>query len=299
MDVSHITNILSGLGKNQVTSPIKENDFQENRVAEYYSKIITNDIYKGLDDICFITNRYKPKKSQQKISIHTNKMNKTNLLEHKTNHVKSNDDCYNLVYALACIRNTMLTLEKRQSKIVEVFNHFIQDMKNFVGQNTCKMLHIDTINNEKVSKNMLLDTLDISFENELNPQQVETIMKVASRMLSLNLAIIDTTDKVVCMVYLPTNTNHDEYLVIYGTKKGYMLGDSVQKDQLNNKCIKQKLTELKQQDNFQENLKNQSVKDLRNIAKDIGIDTVDTHTGKLYTKNDLKQLIEAQLKTII
>jgi hypothetical protein len=285
MDVSHITKLLSNLGRNQVTSPIKENDFQENKVADYYSKILRKDIFNSLDDILVITNRYKPNRTQQQVR------NNTHNQPIKLNKIKNNSNSYNLVYALACIRDTMLTLEKRDSKILEVTNQFIQEMKDYVAQCTCKKLNLDTINNEKVSKSVLLDNLD--------NQHLETIVKVASRVLSLNLAVIDINTNVVCKEHLSTNTNHEEYLLVCGIGDGYMLGDSVQQTKINNKCIKQKISALKQQDNFEENLKNLSVKDLRNIAKDIGIDTVDTHTGKLYAKSDLKQLIEAQLKTII
>jgi hypothetical protein len=311
MDVSHITDLLSNLGKNQVTLQINDNDFQETRVEAYYAKNVSKDIFAGLDDIAMMCNRAPTKTSRQKVSVEVVntkpiKPTKTTKVTQPTSRITT--PTYNLVYALACIRDTMLTLETNQDKILDITRQFSNTLKDYVAQCTAKKLNIE-INDEKVSKDVLRQYLDMALESNANQMpmhhnQYDIIIKVSSRYLQKNIVVLQSnnlTNDVLAKEYLESNSNTTEYITIQRTmndnKANFTLGDDTPCTTIDNICIQNAIMKLKQQEGFQENLKQQSVKDLRFIAKDIGIETVDTHTGKLYSKSDLKQLIEAQLRT--
>jgi hypothetical protein len=136
----------------------------------------------------------------------------------------------------------------------------------------------------------------------LQHNQYDVIIKVSSRYIQKNIVVLQSnnqTIEVLAKEYLDSNSNTAEYITIQKTMNNFTLGDDTQCTTIDKICIQNAIRKLKQQEGFQENLKHQSVKDLRFIAKDIGIETVDTHTGKLYSKGDLKQLIEAQLRTLL
>lgn len=319
MDVSHITNLLSSLGKNQVTLPIFENDFQETKVESYYMKNVSKDIFADLDDIVLMSQRYHknlPLKTSKKVRVFG--VSETSASASVTPSTQSNasvpPSCkpsikaptYNVVYALACIRDNMLTLENKQDKIRDHTNQFSTTLREYVAQCTVRKLNIE-INDEKVSKDILKEYLDMALESNINGMpmhhnQYDIIVRVASRYLQKNIAIIMQKNDVLVKEYLESNDNIAEYITIQMTSTdnqvSFTLGDNVSASTINNAYHQAAMRKLKLKDDFQENLKHQSVKDLRCIAKDIGIDTVDANTGKLYSKADLKHLIEAQLKTV-
>jgi len=305
MDVSHITNILSNLGKNQVTMQINDNDFQETRVEAYYTKTVSKDLFAGLDDIAMICNRVPTKTSRQKVYEEV-KMKAIKPIKLTQPIPRITTPTYNIVYALACISDTMLTLETNQDKILDVSRQFSNALKDYVAQCTSKRLNIE-INDEKVSKEVLRQYLDIALECNANQMplqhnQYDVIIKVSSRYIQKNIVVLQSnnqTIEVLAKEYLDSNSNTAEYITIQKTMNNFTLGDDTQCTTIDKICIQNAIRKLKQQEGFQENLKHQSVKDLRFIAKDIGIETVDTHTGKLYSKGDLKQLIEAQLRTLL
>lgn len=301
MDVSHITALLSNLGKNQVTLQINGNDFEETLVEEYYMKNVSRDIFADLDDLALVCNKsYKsaPRKSTVTMITKPTKVNKM---------VKPTTK-YNLVYAMACIRDTLLTLETRQDKIFDVTKQFSTLLKDFVAHCPVRRLNIE-INEEKVSKDALQHLLDMAIEHCVSAtipiqfNHYEVLVKVVSRFLHKNIAILQTNANdndfdVLAKEYLETNENSADYVTIMTMNTfNFVLGDTLSAINIDNIYKQKTIRKLKQQDGFVENLKHQSVKDLRFIAKDIGIETVDTHTGKLYSKSDLKQLIEAQLRT--
>lgn len=305
MDVSHITALLSNLGKNQVTLQINCNGFEETLVEEYYMKNVSRDIFADLDDLALVCNKsYKsvPRKSTVTMITKPTKINKIVKPEGQTT------TKYNLIYAMACIRDTLLTLETRQDKIFDVTKQFLTLLKDFVAQCPVRRLNIE-INEEKVSKDVLLQFLDIAIEHCVSAtipiqfNHYEVLVKVVSRFLHKNIAILQTNANdndfdVLAKEYLETNENSAEYVTIMTMNTcNFVLGDTLSAINIDNVYKQNAIRKLKQQDGFVENLKHQCVKDLRFIAKDIGIDIVDTHTGKLYSKSDLKQLIEAQLRT--
>lgn len=317
MDVSHITNLLSSLGKNQVTLPIQENEFQETKVEAYYTKHVSKDIFADLDDIVLMSQRYHkniPTKPSMKVrapvvseaspSIKATQQ-KSTVVAHCKPPQRIQVPTYNLVYALACIQDNMLTLESKQEKVLDVTNKFSTTLREYAAQCTARKLCIE-LNDEKVSKETVRQYLDMALESNVNGlpmhhNQYDMIVRIASRYLQKNIAIQQDND-VVVKEYLDSNKNIDEYITIQMTKSGQTisctLGDSVLATTINHAYHQAAIRRLKQQEDFQENLKHQSVKDLRCIAKDIGIDTIDAHTGKLYSKSDLKQLIEAQLRSV-
>lgn len=168
-------------------------------------------------------------------------------------------------------------------------------------QCTNKKLNIDTINQQKVCKTSILDYLTFEINDNsinLNREQIESVVRVASRVLRVNIAVIDKDNNgiVICKEYLDSNENLEEFVNINKEDNHFELGGSIRYDEMQRQCVQRNIMRYKSQDSHGEKLKNSSVKELRNIAKDIGIDIVNTHTGKLFTKGELKLLIEAQLK---
>lgn len=304
MDVSHITALLSNLGKNQVTLQINGNNFEETLVEEYYMKNVSRDIFADLDDLSLVCNKsYKsvPRKSTVITKQINTKINK--MVKPTTKH--------NLLYAMACIRDTLLTLETSQDKIFDVTKQFSTLLKDFVAQCPVRRLNIE-INEERVSKDALQQFLDMAIDMAIEHSvsatiPIQVLVKVVSRFLHKNIAVLQTNGNdntntfdfdVLAKEYLETNENNAEYVTIMTMNTGnFVLGDTLPAINIDSVYKQKAIRKLKQQDGFVENLKHQSVKDLRFIAKDIGIETVDTHTGKLYSKSDLKQLIEAQIRT--
>lgn len=304
MDVSHITTLLSNLGKNQVTLQINENDFQETKVEAYYMKNVTKDIFDGLDDIASmcknkskVKNKNPTTTSRVKVEVTKNK---------PTNPVKTTTALsHNLVYTLACIRNTMLTLETKQDRIIDITVQFSLALREYVAQCTARRLNI-----ESCSKDMIIEQLHTALELDVNGMSlhhnhIDIIVKVASRYLQKNIVVLQSHNQnneveVLAREYLESNTNIAEYITIQTTIKdnqpNFTLGENASSTKVDNIYKENAIRKLKQQEGFQEKLKSQTVKDLRFIAKDIGIDIVDAHTGKLYSKSDIKQLIEAQLR---
>lgn len=310
MDISHITHLLSNLGKNQVTLPIKDNSFQETLVDDHYkAKLMAHDPFEGLDDIATMAHKYKPIHNQTKrqttavgkprssgsthVGIHPQQVQKP-LITQVASH--------NLVYALASLKDTMLTLQKNQDKINDVSNKFLTELRDYVSQCTSKKLGIETINRVKVSKANLLDYLKVHIETDsvelaLTKEQRETIVRIASQVVRKNIVVYDEQDGVLCKEYIPTNDNVEEYIIIKRQgNTNFVIGDSISQRQLEVKCENDNIRKLKEQDEYEEKLKNLSVKDLRAIANDIGVETIDTHTGKLLSKTNLKLLVEAKVK---
>ncbi len=313
MDISHITSLLSNLGKNQVTLLIKDNGFQETLVDDHYkAKLVAHDPFEALDDIATMARKYKPSHNITKghsVAVEKPKASGSKQVATKpvqVHQVHQADTTqvgsHNLVYALACLKDTMLTLQTNRDKVNDVSNKFLTELKDYVSQCTSKKLGIETINNIKVSKANLLEYLKVSVgtgcvELALTTEQREAIVRVASQVLRKNIVIYDKQDKVVCKEYIPTNDNIEEYIIIKCQgDTNYVIGDSITQRQLEGKCEQDNIRKLKEQDNYEEKLKNLSVKDLRAIANDIGVETIDTHTGKLLSKTNLKLLVEAKVK---
>lgn len=303
MDISHITKLLSSLGRNQVTIPIVSNEYIETNVHSLYNSILKNDIFDECDDLMKEVQKYKGTiKSKQLIKKPKNNIQYVEVsrdnLENTT--VKKDSSMYlNLLHVFACIKDNTLTFETNEDKILMFTNSYLRDLLNYVSNNTeLKSIMLD---DKKLTKVLLLQELtklinmnDFNIDNETS----KLLIALTSKYLKKHIVLYNNNKNVIYNEFDYTDDNIEDVLCI--TKMNgnlYYFDEIMNVNVFKSKYIKDNKDMIKLQDNYKENLKSLSVKDLRQIAKKLCIDIIDTHTSKLYSKVDLRLLIEAQLNS--
>jgi hypothetical protein len=306
MDISHITNLLSSLGKNQVNIPIIENDFNETKVDIFYTHLFAKNEFDTLDDISAIIKHKKPyvskmnKKPQLSNTDLTNKIS----VHKKVESIIDNQNRYNLMYTLACVKDNNLMFERSHEKIIQKSISYLNDLLNFINNSVLKKLGIEELNNEKTSKQFIIQQLTRMLSDKcymktsLTSFEYELLIKLSSKYLQKQIVLYNHIGVIMYSEY-DQDSKFDDVVVIKKNKdiELYSMEDILKVHVFKDKFTKENIEVIKSQNNYQENLKSLSVKDLRQTAKNIGVDIVDTHTGKLYSKGDLRLLIEAKIRT--
>jgi hypothetical protein len=306
MDISHITKLLSSLGKNQVTIPIVTNEYNETNVHSLYGSTLKDDIFNHCDDFMKEIQKHKGVNSNNQV-IKKNKISYSDKIEKKTTNSivqKDNSVYFNLIHVFACVQNNMLIFETKNEKILTAINSYLRELQNYVSNNTdFKSVMID---DKKITKVTLLQELtkilnfnDLSLHLHIDNETNKLLILLNSKYLTKHIVLYDNKGEIIYYQFDYTNDNIEDVLCITKGDNGiYYLEEILKVQVFKEKFIKNNITAIKQEENYKENLKSLSVKDLRQIAKKLCIDIVDTHTSKLYSKTELRLLIEAQLNSI-
>lgn len=299
MDISHITNLLSSLGKNQVTIPILSNDFIETKVDNLYVSVLNNDIFDLLDDMnkelqMNKGKQYKQKKPRDKECY--------GIVERKNSDAQhSNRMIYtNIIHLFACIHDNTLMFDKNPDKISLFTNAYLRSLINYVNEQVIRSIIID---DRKLTKATIVQDLsniinDINLSD--NTENFKLLISLSSKYLMKHIILVNVKGDVVYSEF-DYNTNEFEDVVIIiksDTTTECHLDDIIKTDVYKDDYVKKNINEIKLENNYKENLKSLSVKDLRIIAKKLCIDIIDAHTSKLYSKVDLRLLIEAKINSI-
>ena len=303
MDISHITNLLSSLGKNQVTIPIISNDFVETKVDAFYSSVLHNDVFELLDDMSKEIQHNKGNKGKQvkQIKSHKSLHNKECNINVKTNDLPCEKMAYtSILHVLACVYDNLLMFEKNNDKISLFINSYLRNLINLVNETNIKQLIID---DKKFTKAVIIQELSNMIETSTyhdNPDTSKLILSLSSKYLMKHIVLMENKGNVLYIEFDYNNNDIEDVVLIKksDTNTKYYLDDVIKADMYKQDYVIKNINEIKLQDNYKENLKSLSVKDLRIIAKKLCIDTLDTHTGKLYSKVDLRLLIEAKINSI-
>ena len=121
--------------------------------------------------------------------------------------------------------------------------------------------------------------------------------QVSVKVLQHNIVILFDNKQVVMNII----ENEEFKTIVVNTKLigetfVYNLEDIMKKEDVKLHIMQITKTYLKNDANLQEKLKSMCVKNLRQLAQDIGIDIVNSETEKQYTKGELKNLIETKLE---
>ncbi len=315
MDISHITNLLSSLGKNQVTIPIVSNEFIETNVDSFYTSVLKNDIFEDCDDLMKGMQNNKTRiKVKQVISNDINKTrvdlkNNVNLSQSECNnkeeHYDKKDNLHvtyeNILHLLACIQDNLLVFEKNTTKHINIY---VKDLLNFVSNNP--ELKSVNIGDKKFTKTAILQELmkllnidDASKYKSIDVDTIKLLLTISSKYLNKHIILYNGKAEIVYCEFDYTNHNIEEIVLITKSDTdNYNLNEVMKVSVFKDMYVKENINEIKQQDNYKENLKSLCVKDLRQIAQKLCIDIIDTHTSKLYSKVELRLLIEAKLNSI-
>lgn len=314
MDISHITKLLSSLGANQVTIPILSNEFIETNVDTHYNSIMKNDIYESCDDLIKeIQSKKNETGAQHKKVLSKSKVNSNSTFH---NHSRSTPTSVNMenqpsekhkilyvniLQLFASIKDNLLVFEKNVQKIV---NSFLTDLLNFASNNTD--LKSIVIEDKKVLKTVVLQELmklinvdDMSFYKGVSIETMKLLTAISSKFLGKYIVVYNAKAEILYCEFDYNNEDVEDVVIItQDNNHQYSIDEIMKVSDFTKVYVKNSIDEIKQQDNYKENLKSLSVKDLRQIAKRLCIDIVDAHTSKLYSKVDLRLLIEGKLNSI-
>jgi hypothetical protein len=190
--------------------------------------------------------------------------------------------------------------EKSNDKISLFINSYLRNLINFVNEQNIKNIVIE---DRKLTKAVVLQELSNIIENKSYHDNTDTqklLVSLSSRYLMKHIVLMDSKGTVTYSEFNYNNNDIEDVVLITKSDNNskYYLDDVVKADVYKQDYVIKNINDIKLQDNYKENLKSLSVKDLRTIAKKLCIDTADTHTGKLYLKVDLRLLIEAKLNSI-
>jgi hypothetical protein len=301
MENTHnIETILQSLKDNRVSINIIENEYCETNGEKYRSdKFGKNDMFIGMDDLM---TEYKHMKSRTSLKYQQNQKkqykNQTHSFQEK---MPSLSSLSKLIYSLACLYQNdecKFILQCKKDITKKEYESIVQPFKNIVlekiaclsnkykiSKKKLQNLYVeycsdDSINNVDIFKEDIQEDIYnmLSFIGEIvqynlilnNDNNKEIYIKVCNDFPVAKLSILHNN----CIPYLK------EVVPIQKVENDYVL-------QYNSDEI------------FLENLKTNSVKDLRQIAINIGIDLFSNNTTdekKLYKKVELRQLIEAKVK---
>lgn len=309
MDISHITKLLSSLGQNQVTIPIITNDFIETKVDGFYSSILKCDVFDLLDDMNKEIYKHKGNKGRHVNLSKSNKLSqnhdstvvtKPDTIQTSFERESPKNTYSNIIHVLACVNDNLLMFERNSEKIISFVTSYMRNLINFVNNLNMKSLMID---DKKITKSLIVQQLssisdDISCINNNDIQNM--LISLSSKYLMKHIILMNKNMDIIFSHFDYTNNDIEDVILISVNDNNteYLLNDVVKVDVYKEDYVKTNINDIKKQDNYKENLKSLCVKDLRNIAKKLCIDIVDTHTDKLYSKVDLRLLIEAKLNSI-
>jgi hypothetical protein len=300
MDISHITKLLSSLGKNQVTIPITSNDFIETKVDVLYGTIFDHDVFESLDDMSKEIQRCKGK-SVKGISVKCTKpLCNISHDDCESNNLKTQNDkmiCTSITHILACVNDNLLMFEKNGDKISLFMNSYLRSLINFVNEQNIKSLVID---DTKLAKAVIIQELSNMIEGKPVHHTQNLVISLSSKYLMKHIVLMDNKGNVLYSEFDYNNNDIEDVILIIKNDNNteYYLDDVIKVDLYKKSYVIKNINDIKLQNNYKENLKSLTVKDLRIIAKKLCIDIVDADTSKLYSKVDLRLLIEAKINSI-
>lgn len=315
MDLSYITHILSSLKENQVNLPIVTNGFEET-VASPYQEGMHKDPFESLDDMQSIirnnkrhsmTTQSQPQLSnqqkkhennsappprnvqlqceQQKVSQASQASTSATPISNINKGVKS------LLAALVCVRDPTLTLcnpATRHSKVIELLDMVVR----YIAGTPSKNLNITSQTVKKFTKGQLQEFVTGLKDGKVIIQDARSvIIELVARTLGHNVLIL--IKDIVHYVYNVHEHDTDNMTIVL------TYDDSLNEYEFDAVKAMTRITANQTQGAAEENLKLMSVKDLRQKAQEISISTVDPSTNKLYTKTELRRLVENKLKTSV
>ena len=306
MDISHITNLLSSLGKNQVTIPIVTNGFIETNVDSLYRSIIKDDIFEECDDLMKEIQKNKIGNKNKPAAKHTNTHNVEPIKEVRRVSMQQqyNSVYHNIIHIFACVHDNLVMFETSEDKIITSIKSYLTDLQTYVSNNTdFKSIMIE---DRKLSKSLISQEFmkmisygSLSLYQSIDLSLIKLLIHVSSKYLRKHIVLYNNTNDIIYCEFDYTDEAIEDVLCI--TKRNdnqYFYDENVSVSVFKEKYINDNKRMITIEDNYKENLKSLSVKDLRQVAQKLCIDIVDTHTNKLYTKGDLRLLIEAKLNTI-
>lgn len=298
MDSSRITTILTSLTKNLVSIPIVTNGFEETKAYSYTTSVSEVDEYDSLDDlVCALRNM---KHSQTPIT-------KSRTIIQKVEKEQKKDEVIgkpiqSLLFALMCTDNPVLSVSvQTSSQLEKQANIFYQRIRECIVNSPIKSFKLNPFPTMKVkpTKEQVLAVLDASMKDNspIEEHVLETLLQVSAKVLQHNIVILFDNKRVVM-----NNIENVEFKTIVVNTKligdtfVYNLEDIMKMEEVKLHIMQITISYLRNDANLQENLKCTSVKNLRQLALDIGIDTVNSETEKQYNKGELKNLIENKLQ---
>lgn len=298
MDSSRITTILTSLTKNLVSIPIVTNGFEETKAYSYTTSVSEVDEYDSLDDlVCALRNM---KHSQTPIT-------KSRTIIQKVEKEQKKDEVIgkpiqSLLFALMCTDNPVLSVSvQTSSQLEKQANIFYQRIRENVVNSPIKSFKLNPFPTMKIkpTKEQVLTVLDASMKDNspIEEHVLETLLQVSAKVLQHNIVILFDNKRVVM-----NNIENVEFKTIVVNTKligdtfVYNLEDIMKMEEVKLHIMQITISYLRNDANLQENLKCTSVKNLRQLALDIGIDTVNSETEKQYNKGELKNLIENKLQ---
>lgn len=298
MDCSRITTILTSLTKNLVSIPIVTNGFEETKAYSYTTSVSEVDEYDSLDDlVCALRNM---KHSQTPIT-------KSRTIIQKVEKEQKKDEVIgkpiqSLLFALMCTDNPVLSVSvQTSSQLEKQANIFYQRIRENVVNSPIKSFKLNPFPTMKIkpTKEQVLTVLDASMKDNspIEEHVLETLLQVSAKVLQHNIVILFDNKRVVM-----NNIENVEFKTIVVNTKligdtfVYNLEDIMKMEEVKLHIMQITISYLRNDANLQENLKCTSVKNLRQLALDIGIDTVNSETEKQYNKGELKNLIENKLQ---
>lgn len=299
MDSSRITSLLTSLTKNLVSIPLVTNGFEETKAYPYTTSASEVDEYEYLDDlVCALRNMkhsqtpiYKSRTIETKIAQKPNKKDEV-----------IGKPIQSLLFALMCSDNPVLSVSVQTSSQLErQANIFYQRIREYLVNSPIKSFKLNPFPTMtiKPTKEQVLVVLDASMKDKspIEEHVLELILQVSVKVLQHNIVILFDNKQVVMNII----ENEEFKTIVVNTKLigetfVYNLEDIMKKEDVKLHIMQITITYLKNDANLQEKLKSMCVKNLRQLAQDIGIDIVNSETEKQYTKGELKNLIETKLE---
>lgn len=264
MEASHIVRVLSCLNKNLVNISIVPNGFMELNKAVYDGMTERHAIYDNLDDIA--TEYRQMLKRQNKNTTHDVVINKKPLTKVSP-----------LVSLLFALKKAELEKEGlyTQDEIENIAQEVIKYLATKLNASNAKALDLSKYKLTKKGLQMYLDTCLVA-----NDVAIEPVITLFCKLQNVNVVFVredgsetrrfwlnpDETCKII-IIHASTDTN---------MQYGFM--DICDYSDYTKKIHERKISEYQSKQDIMENLKTLSVKDLRQIASDIGVDT--SHTKK-------------------
>lgn len=249
MEASNITHILACLNKNLVTIPINTNGFME-LDRSVYCLPEREKIFDRLDDILTECKKM-PKKSASQTIIRVSP----------------------LVSLLFALRHMELPNKSKNGYSREVIENEAQELCRFLAT-TLNETHAKTLDlsRHKLTKKglqLLLDTCLVTDNVEIDP-----IITLFCKIKNINVLIQSQENSELQSFYINQPENQHNILIIKKREEplSYEYVASTTYTDYIQSVQETKKREYRAQNGFAENLKNLSVKDLRTIANNIGID---------------------------
>ena len=296
MDATHnIETILQSLNDNRVSINIIENEYCETNGDTYQIETLS-DMFIGMDDL-MTEYKHLKSKSSHKNQQHQKKQYNNQTSKCSLNSMSSMSSLSKLMYSLACLHQKdeyNFVLQCKQDITKKEYDNIVQPFKNII---------IEKIAQSKISKKKL-QSLYVEYCNDDTIINIDIFKEDIQEDISHMLGFI--ADVVKYNLLLNNDNNKEIYIKVCNDLPVANLSI------LQNNCLpvlKEILPVERLESNyvfqynsdvqFLENLKTYTVKDLRQIAINIGIDLFsnnNTDKKTLYKKVELRQLIEAKVK---